>query len=99
MRGEIDGIVREVAVRGAGEIMVYSIDRDGTYMGYDHKLLSRIASLVTIPVVACGGGRDIDDLKIAVTSTGCSAAAAGSLFVFKAQNQGVLINYPPSAIR
>lgn len=79
---------------GAGEIIVYFIDRDGTFKGYDHEQLAPITAAVDVPVVACGGARDVADLAMAVMGTNCAAVAAGSLFVYRAQGQGVLINYP-----
>ncbi|MDP2738108.1 MAG: HisA/HisF-related TIM barrel protein [Pseudorhodobacter sp.] len=85
---------RRVLDAGAGELIVYSIDRDGTFDGFDIDLLSRITSIVDVPVVACGGARDVPDLARAVNEAKCAAVAAGSLFVFRAKGQGVLINYP-----
>ena len=85
---------RQVVDAGAGELLVYSIDRDGTYEGYDLELLRSISSAVTVPVIACGGARGIEDFQAAVHGAGCSAVAAGSVFVYKEKKQGVLINYP-----
>jgi cyclase len=79
--------------QGAGEIFVNSIDRDGTMQGYDLDLILRVAESVTVPVVACGGAGNIDDLAEAVRA-GASAAAAGSMFVFQGPLRGVLISYP-----
>ena len=83
------------AAAGAGEIIVYAMDRDGTFSGYDLDLLSRVARSVAVPVVACGGARNLDDLRGALLEGGCSAAAAGSMFVYQSQQRGVLISYPP----
>lgn len=80
---------------GAGEIILQCVDRDGTLEGYDHVLIRKITSAVTIPVVACGGARDMTDLVKAVQEGGASAAAAGALFVFFGRHKAVLIN-PPS---
>lgn len=90
----LEQIARRVAEAGAGELIVYSIDRDGTFEGFDVGLLARITSVVDVPVVACGGARDLHDLARAVTDASCAAVAAGSLFVYRAKGQGVLINYP-----
>lgn len=79
---------------GAGEIIVNSIDRDGTYKGYDMELLKNITSTVSIPVIALGGGNSFDNLYAAVKEGGASAVAAGSLFVFHGPHRAVLINYP-----
>lgn len=95
--GNLEEIAAAAVEAGAGEIVVYSIDRDGTFDGYDHEMLAPVAAAVGVPVVASGGARDLDDLARAVAETGCAAVAAGSLFVYRAKGQGVLINYPTSA--
>jgi cyclase len=79
--------------QGAGEIIVHMIDREGTYGGYDLDAVNEIASAVPVPVVACGGARTLDDLRLALKA-GASAAAAGSLFCFIGRLRGVLISYP-----
>src|SRR5262249_3714782 len=79
---------------GAGEIIVQSVDRDGTFSGYDERLLVSIARSVAVPVIALGGARNVEDFYAAVAGAGCSAAAAGSMFVFQETPQGVLISYP-----
>ncbi len=79
---------------GAGEIIIQSIDRDGTYEGYDLELISAVSKAVTIPVVALGGARSINDFKLATEEGKSSAVAAGSLFVFHGPRKAVLINYP-----
>jgi cyclase len=84
----------EMERQGAGEIFVNSIDRDGTMQGYDIDLVRRVASAVSIPVVACGGAGKLQDLADAIKIGGASAAAAGSLFVFQGPLRGVLISYP-----
>ncbi len=87
-------LARELELRGAGEILVNSIDRDGTMQGYDLDLIQRIASNVSIPVVALGGARGIEDFASAVKQAGASAVSAGSLFVFHGKHRAVLINVP-----
>jgi cyclase len=84
---------------GAGEIIVNSIDRDGTMVGYDLELTHSITSVVRIPVIACGGAGKLDDFRCAVSEGGASAVAAGSLFVFHGKHRAVLINYPVQMIR
>lgn len=85
---------RKAVELGAGEIMLYAIDRDGTFQGYDLPLLAEVAHAVPVPVVACGGAAGIDDFRRAVTEAGCQAVAAGSLFVYQGKTRGVLITYP-----
>lgn len=79
---------------GAGEIILTSIDRDGTMKGYDIELIKKVSSVLKIPVVASGGARGIEDFKDAVLNGGASAVTAGSLFVFQGIHRAVLINYP-----
>ena len=82
---------------GIGEILVNSVDRDGTQSGYDLKLIHQVSSAVDVPVVACGGASGIEDFVAAVEDGGASAVAAGSLFVFVGPHRAVLINYPDRA--
>ena len=83
--------------KGAGELIVQSIPRDGTMEGYDLDLVARVSEVVTIPVVALGGAGGLEDLKQAYTETHASALAAGSIFVYHGSKRGVLINYPDRA--
>jgi imidazole glycerol-phosphate synthase subunit HisF len=78
---------------GAGEILLNSIDRDGTYGGYDLHIIKEVTSAVNIPVVVIGGASDVDDFREAVSS-GASAVAAGSMFVYQRPHNAVLISYP-----
>ena len=85
---------KAVEQAGAGEIFLNSIDRDGTYQGYDIQLIRSVSSSVEIPVVACGGAGKLSDFQDAVVNGGASAVSAGSLFVFHGPHKAVLINYP-----
>lgn len=84
---------RKIEEIGAGEIFLNSIHADGTMKGYDLQLIRAVAQSVNIPVVACGGAGNIQDLKLA-KHAGASAVAAGSMFVFQGPNRAVLISYP-----
>ena len=79
---------------GIGELIINSIDKDGTYTGYDIGLLKMITDNVTMPVVACGGASTLEDFGEVVKKAAVSAVAAGSLFVFHGYHKAVLINYP-----
>lgn len=79
---------------GAGEILLTSMDRDGTMEGYDLNLLTSVTREVDIPVIACGGAGRIEDFTQAVHDGGASAVAAGSMVVFHGRNRAVLINFP-----
>lgn len=83
----------EAARRGAGEILLTSVDRDGTGLGYDVEMIATVAKAVDVPVIACGGAGSYEHLGDAIAA-GASAAAAGSLFVFHGPHRAVLINYP-----
>lgn len=84
---------------GAGEVIISSIDREGTFSGYDTKLIQSVADAVRIPVIALGGARDVSDFRQALEA-GASAAAAGSTFVMTGKHHAVLINYPtPTTVR
>lgn len=87
-------LARTLVSMGAGEILVNSIDRDGTMQGCDLELIRSISSTVSIPVIACGGVGSLDHIKEAVTEGGASAVAAGSFFVFHGKHRAVLISYP-----
>ncbi len=71
---------REAAERGAGELLVTSIDRDGTQSGFDTELLRAITSAVTVPVIASGGAAGPADFVAAVTEGGADAVLAASIF-------------------
>jgi len=85
---------RQGQERGAGEIVINSIDRDGTMQGYDLELIERVRSAVSIPVTALGGAGSYADLAALIQRFGIIGAAAGSLFVFKGKYRAVLIQYP-----
>ncbi len=84
---------REVEDLGAGEIILGSIERDGEMSGYDLELIQVVSSSVSLPVVALGGAGSLADMQLAI-QRGASAAAAGSMFVFKGKHRAVLISYP-----
>lgn len=79
---------------GAGEIIVNSMECDGTMEGYDIQLIKKISVAVRIPVVALGGAGNFDHLKEAVQIGCASAVAAGSMFIYHGPRKAVLINYP-----
>lgn len=97
IKGALESAVREAESAGAGEILVNSIDRDGTMSGYDLELIREASSAVSVPIVACGGAGSLSDMVTAIREGGASAAAAGSLFVFKGKHRAVLITYPDEA--
>lgn len=78
---------------GVGEIIINSIDKDGTWDGYALDVISEVSHSVKVPVIACGGAGKTDDFKSAVAA-GASAVAAGSMFVYQKKGMGVLISFP-----
>ena len=77
---------REVERRGAGEILLNSIDRDGMKTGYDLELLVRITDAVQIPVIACGGAGSWADFAEAFRRTNVDAVAAANIFHYSDQS-------------
>ena len=73
------GWAREAVERGAGEVLLTSIDRDGTRAGYDLALTRAVSDAVNVPVIASGGAGGVDDIAAALTAGGASAALLASL--------------------
>jgi len=94
---------REFAVRmrslGAGELLVNSIDRDGTRKGYDMDLIADVRASVDCPITVLGGAGSLKDIGEMIARFGIIGVSAGSLFVFKGVYNAVLINYPKRAER
>lgn len=74
---------KEAEDRGAGEILLQSIDRDGVAEGYDYSTIADVVSAVSIPVIALGGAGTYAHFSDVVNKTGVSAVAAANLFHFK----------------
>ena len=79
---------------GAGEILLNAVDRDGMMDGYDVALIRSVSEAVGIPVIACGGAGERGHLADPIRQGGASAVAAGSIFVYRGRERGVLINFP-----
>ncbi|MBD3318138.1 MAG: imidazole glycerol phosphate synthase subunit HisF [Chitinivibrionales bacterium] len=92
-KGPVD-FAQECERRGAGEVVINSIDNDGVMNGYDVKLVKQVADAVSIPVIACGGAGTVEHMRDAVRTGQASATAAGSMFVFQGPHRAVLINVP-----
>jgi cyclase len=88
---------REVASLGAGELLVTSMDRDGTRSGYDLPLVRNIADAVAVPVVASGGVGGLDDLVAGVREGHASAVLAASIFHFGQHSVGEAKRYMAAA--
>jgi len=88
---------QEMQSRGAGEILLTSMDRDGTWTGFDVELTKKVAEAVTIPVIANGGAGNISHIKDVVKTGHASAVSLGSMVVYQKKEMGVLVNFPDKA--
>lgn len=88
---------KQIEAAGAGEIMLTSINRDGTLEGYDIELTRAVADAVSVPVIACGGAGSVAHLAEVCYEGNASAAAAGAFFLFYGKRRVVLITYPTDA--
>lgn len=79
---------------GVGEIMLQSMDRDGTWEGYDFETSEKVINGINTPVIVTGGCGSINDLKKILYDKNANAAAVGSMAVYSKKNMGVLINFP-----
>ena len=86
--------IKLISDQGFGELFINFVNRDGMYSGYDVEMINNITNLVDCTVTVCGGCRDYNDIWTLAKSSNVSGIAAGSVFVFKSQSKGVLINYP-----
>jgi cyclase len=86
--------VRDVTTRGAGEIVINNVDRDGLMEGYDLGLIERLRLETNLPITVMGGAGSLEHVAQLWKAQGIIGAAAGSLFVFKGKYRAVLINYP-----
>jgi len=91
-------LAKEAQELGCGEIIINSIDKDGTMSGYDLELIKYISDNLDIPTVACGGAKDITDLTKAIKLGHAHAVAAGSMFVYYGKLKAVLITFPKERI-
>lgn len=91
--GKLMDWVRRIEESGAGEILITSIDREGTWEGLDHPLIRKVSQAVRVPVMAHGGASDLEDLHEAVHS-GASSIAVGNMVVYQKKGAGVLIHFP-----
>lgn len=84
---------QEAEALGAGEILLTSMDREGTWLGFDLDLIKAVTNAVRIPVIAHGGAGTAAHIRDAVQRGGASAVALGSMVVFQKKGMGVLINF------
>ncbi len=85
--------VKNMEALGAGEILLTSIDKEGTRTGYDTELIKYVSDIISIPVIANGGAATLEHLKPAMDA-GAHALTSGSMFVFHGRRRAVLVNFP-----
>jgi cyclase len=85
---------KEAEQRGAGEILLTSIDREGSWKGFDLDVVKLVTDQVNIPVIAHGGAGSLEHIRDVVRIANASAVALGSMIVFQKQGMGVLVNFP-----
>ena len=85
--------LKEIVQAGTGEVILNSVDHDGTMAGMDLEMIREAASEVPVPLIALGGVGNLFDIKKAI-EVGASAVSAGSFFVFQGPYRAVLITYP-----
>ena len=86
--------VKIVEDAGAGEILLTSIDREGTWKGFDNALVKQVSEATQLPVIANGGANSVDNISSVVKDAGASAVSLGSMVVYQAKDLGVLVNFP-----
>jgi cyclase len=91
---DLDSMLNWFNDENPGEVVVNSVDLDGTMKGYDLTLARKVSTKLSMPVVLAGGCKNFEDIRQILTETPVSAAAAGSFFVFQGPHRGVLISYP-----
>jgi len=89
---------RKAEKLGAGEILLTSIDSEGSWQGFDVDLVAEVASAVNIPLIAHGGAGSIDDIVKVITEAKASAVGLGSMVVFQKKGMGVLVNFPDKEV-
>lgn len=78
---------------GAGELLITSVNHDGTYRGLDLEILNALNNKIKVPIIISGGASSKEDF-IDAQKHGASGIAAGSMFIYHGKNRGILINYP-----
>lgn len=87
-------LIEELQAAGVGELVLNSIDRDGTSLGYDIPLAEAVRAACSVPITMVGGAGNLGHLEELVRACGVIGVGAGSLFVFKGVHRAVLVSYP-----
>ena len=87
-------IVKNIENDGAGEIILNSINRDGTWKGFDVDIIKIVSDFAKIPIIANCGAGNINHINEVFSKTNVSAVALGSMVVYQKKDMGVLVNFP-----
>jgi cyclase len=85
---------KQLEEAGAGEILLTSMDKDGTWSGFDVDITRKISETVKIPVIANGGAGNLNHIEEVVKKGHASAVGLGSMVVYQQKGMGVLVNFP-----
>jgi len=89
---------KQLEAMGVGEILLTSIDKEGTWLGFDVELTLKISEAVGVPVIAHGGAGSLEHISQVVHQGKASAVALGSMVVYQQKGLGVLVNFPDKNI-
>ena len=89
----LENLLDKIYKIGIGEVVINSIDNEGSMSGYDLDLISTVKKNIDVPIVASGGAGSLSDFKAAIKH-GAHGAAAGSFFIYHGPRRAVLISYP-----
>ena len=92
-KGDLLEFVKYIESLGAGELLLTSIDQEGTWQGYDLSTLKVLSEAIDIPVIVSGGAGELRHFEEAITN-GASALGVGSMVVYQSKGMGVLVNFP-----
>lgn len=93
IKKDVTDLIKEMQDAGVGEIVINSIDRDGTKEGYDLDLIDKLIPIIKVPLTILGGAGSFDDIKSVIERYGIIGISAGSLFVYQGRYNAVLINF------
>ena len=92
--GNLKETIKQIENDGAGEIILTSINREGTRIGFDTELYNQIEDVSNLPIIAHGGAGKISDFENLFDQTKIASASGGSIFVYFGSRSAVLVNYP-----
>lgn len=93
-QGSLKSVLKELGNYNFGELVINSIDRDGSRLGYDTSLAEFCRENTDKPLTVLGGASSLEDIRLLISRFKIIGAAAGSLFVLTGKYNAVLINYP-----